>query len=77
MYVKPGWYSGNHWAFAHKCARCGKVEYRLYEEEDSKYGDGNIQSVRPPKGWESVGHNLFCQSCAESYKEWMKRVGSE
>ena len=65
------WTSGNHWATAHKCQRCDRIEFQLYDPNDMD--EGNLQCVQPPEGWRSHGYGLLCPECAESYDKWMKK----
>jgi len=66
-----GWMHGNHWAVAHRCSRCGRIEFSIYDPKGPH--SGNLQEQRPPEGWGDfyVLGGLFCPSCFESYKEWL------
>lgn len=67
-----GWISGNHWAVAHRCSRCGAIEYQLYDPDGPH--SGNLQEQRPPDGWAEGFDMLLCPSCSKSFSEWLKGV---
>lgn len=63
------WMSGRHWAVAFRCARCGKVDYALFD--GSNGSEGNLQCVSPPCDWYQVQGMMLCPSCHESFVDWM------
>lgn len=64
-----GWVSGNHWAVASRCDRCGTVEYKLFDADDGS--EGNLQCVNPPDNWRYTQGMMLCPSCYESFVSWM------
>ncbi len=66
-----GWMNGNHWAVAHRCDRCNRIVYRLYDPKTGS--EGNLQCEQKPDGWDVIGGMSLCPECIRSFRLWIAR----
>lgn len=57
------------------CTRCGKEHIDPLEKHKNDGAEhyGHLQFIKPPAGWEELGHGpLLCDECVQAYKDFMR-----